>query len=360
VLAIVLAGCNSEVLPPSHINATEVLMVRHSVELGPLYPDRVGPTFVGMDKAPIAEVLPGDRLQLEPVVVDIDGVPLAPDELDTLWLQCGFSCFRPGLTFADPRFDEPCIDRDPYTTDDYCLLGTGDGRFEIEVPQLGDNWWFDLDLDYGAHMSLYAVIAWDGRSAEDCWTARRTEGGPLDGCGFIYHDVEIGPYWTAMIHAASLGIDTPSPFGGTTLPSWLTAHQANRVPLTPAVTVLVDGAMVATGVPPLPPIPIERGATFEVELTFDPLSQSLQRIFTPLDSSFTYWELVDERLYSTNATSGAIWKTGDDDDEEPVVGNGSFPYAVDPSARPGTSRVLIIYGDQLRARDFLSLEFDVR
>ncbi|WP_181233357.1 hypothetical protein [Enhygromyxa salina] len=83
-----LFGCDSELRPSSYIESTEILTIHHEVELGPLHLDRVGPLIAG-DAKPIAEVLPGDQLRLEAVVVDLDGQRLPAHELETQWLQCG-------------------------------------------------------------------------------------------------------------------------------------------------------------------------------------------------------------------------------------------------------------------------------
>jgi hypothetical protein len=355
---LVVAGCSLEVPPASYISKTELIMVRHSAELGPLYPERAGPTFTGMEAAPIAEVLPGDRVRLEAVVVDTDGIALPRAELETLWLQCGGSCDWHGLTFANSLYDVPCTELDPYTTDDYCMLGTGDGRFEFEVPELGPNWVFGVGDDMGAHTAVYGVVAWDGQSVEDCWAARRTDQRELDDCDFIYHNIALGPHYTAIIHAFSIGLGELD----AEPPSWLVAQPANRIPLPPAVSVSLDGIIAATGVPPLPPIQVEPGARIDIALTFDLFSQSLQRTLSSVDpATYDDWKLEDEILYSRTATSGAIRQTGANVPMVmPVVGDGSFGYEVDPSATTGSSRVLIIYGDHQKAADFLTLEFEVR
>ncbi|HLT37170.1 MAG TPA: hypothetical protein VK034_12830 [Enhygromyxa sp.] len=343
-------GCGFDVPPASYLNGTELVMVRHAVELGPLAPERAGPTFVGIEDAPIAEVLPGDRLWLEAVVADVDGRVIPADELETLWLQCGFACERPWLDFADPLFDVRCAELDPHTTDDYCLLGTGDGRFELEVPEFGPYWALGSVTE---HISFYGVVAWAGRRAEDCWAQRRGDQRDLDRCGFIEHRVAIGPQWPALAHAASLGVELP--IDPAELPSWVLLQPANRVPRPPSLRIMVDGERVAEGVAPLPPIRVEPGATIGVVLSFDPVSQSIQQIVRPLSSEYQGWELIAERLYSRTETSGAIRHDEDGDPED-----GLLFYQVDPDATAGTSRVLIIDSDDRGAADFVTLEFVIR
>ncbi|MFO7566217.1 MAG: hypothetical protein R6X02_26460 [Enhygromyxa sp.] len=356
VVVVALLGCSNfefEIPPASHINGTELIMVRHAVELGPLYPERAGPSFVGMDEAPIAEALPGDRVRLEAVVVEPDGRPIPAEELDTLWLQCGFSCVRPWLEFSDPLFDVPCSDLSDFTTRSICLLGSGDGRFEFEAPELGNVWWFDHS-NMGANVLLYGVVAWHGRSAADCWASRRSDQAELDNCGFVYHRVPIGPYLPATIHAASVGID--SPVDPDTIPEWALWHPANRVPLPPALSVLTGGRRFE-GEAPLPPIPIEPGASIDVALAFDPLSQSLQRTLKSLSKDNQAWKLVDERLFLQTATSGPLRLL---EVHGPMLNDAAVALEVDPSAAPGSSRLLLIYSDERGAADFVSLEFEVR
>lgn len=74
VCVLALLGCIEDPPPSSYIEVTEVFTIRHAVvELGPLAPARVGPEIAGYD-SPIAEVMPGDRLRLEAIVVDTDGL----------------------------------------------------------------------------------------------------------------------------------------------------------------------------------------------------------------------------------------------------------------------------------------------
>jgi hypothetical protein len=350
---IVLPGCSFEIPPPSYINGTEVLMVRHSVEIGPLDPERVGPSFASMEDAPIAEILPGDRLRLEPVVVDHEGRRLAQDELETLWVQCGRSCEQSQEIFPYWPFDPRCDELDDYHASSSCVLGTGDGAFELEVPPLHSWSLSGLLLGDLPRLGLFGVVAWDGRAAEDCWASRRGDQSQLEGCGFIYHDVLIGPLLWAVANAESLGAESPI---DEELPPLVEYQPANRIPLTPALTVRVDDEIVATGVPPLPTITIEPGAHISIELAYEPFSQSLQRILKPL-AKYSAWELVDEQLWANTASSGAIWRVGA---EEPVSGDGSFSYEVDPESAPGRSRVLILYSDDRLAADSLSVEFEVR
>jgi hypothetical protein len=358
-------GCSDELRPPSYIEATEILTIRHEVEIGPLNPERVGPLIKGAEK-PIAEVLPGDLLRLEAIVVDTEGVQLDVDDLETLWLQCaGGPCedfYSSGIDLHSEVFSRRCDQLDEYTTDDYCLLGTGSGRFEFEIPELGQRvLWGDFGASGGGvrpQFRFFGVVAWGGRTAEACWDARRGDLANLDRCGFIFHTVTIGPIWFAYQRAAELGLDIPYHLDPAVFPSMVFSQPANRIPETPSLRVMIDDEQVANGVPPFPPILVGPGAKIEVTFAFDPLTQLFQSTFRPLSYEiFDTFEVSRERLTSRTATTGAIVQRGS---LEVVEDDGSFQYEVEAFARPGISRILIVFRDNREARDWLSLEFEHR
>jgi hypothetical protein len=350
-LATSALGCGEGLAPASHIETTEILTIRHQVEIGPLDPERVGPLIEGAEK-PIAEVLPGDRLRLEAVVVDIDGLQVDVDELETLWLQCGNGpCedfYWSGIDLHSVVFSRRCDQLDDYTTDDYCLLGTGSGTFEFEVPELGPR------VLYTPQLRFFGVVAWGERTAEACWEARRGNLANLGGCGFIFDTVTIGPVWFVYQRLAELGLEEleldPAAF-----PSFLFSQPANRIPETPDLRVLVDDDEVASGVPPFLPIPVQPGAKIEVQFAFDPLTQLFQSSFELRNHESNAFGVARERLTSRTATSGAIVQRGS---LEVVKDDGSFLYEVDAFPEPGISRVLIIYRDDREANDWLSVEFE--
>lgn len=358
-LVLSALGCGAELPPPSYIEATEIFTIRQEVEIGPLDPDRVGPLIEGVTP-PIAEILPGDQLRLEAVVVDIEGGRVPEHELETLWLQCGRGPCEHWPSATDlhsPLFDERCDKLELYTTSAYCLLGTGSGAFEFEVPELGP---WDIfgssSKSAGPQLSMFVVVAWDGRRAQDCWDARRGDLANLDRCGFIYHDVTIGPIWWVYGYAAEHGFQIPWELDPALFPFEVFLQPANRIPRVPTLVVEIDGEQVAAGVPPFAPIPVGPGASIEVAFAFDPLSQLFQSHFEPLSTkSSNAFRVVAERLISRTATSGAIVQRGDLD---PVIGDGSFSYEVDSLLEPGRSRVLIGYRDERGANDLLTLEFE--
>lgn len=362
-------ACNIDIPPPSYISATQIFAVRHVVELGPLHPDRVGPQLADTHETPIAEVLPGDRLRLETVVVDVDGRALADHEVETLWMQCGTgsgSSIEAQLSFQNPL---PCTKLDDprprlglgHTLERTCVLGTGTASFEFEVPPLDPR--YSPSLLFNPPLCLYGVAAWDGRRVEDCWTSRLENNAALDRCEFIVHQVSIGPQPWLLAYIASLGVETD--YDVNLFPAWVFLQPANRIPRAPELTILVDGERVVTDRPPLPTIPVKAGSRIDLLLQFDAPSQQSQLAFEPRSQLGDIFVAVAEHLYSRTATTGAIRRIGGSDpetghDNVAVSDNGSFAYEVEEFAKPGTSRILIGYRDDRWATDFLTVKFEVR
>jgi hypothetical protein len=142
------------------------------------------------------------------------------------------------------------------------------------------------------------------------------------------------------------------------LPDWMLWYPANRVPLPPTISILSDDELLAEGVPPLPPIRLKPGAAFSISFHFDSFSQSLQRRIIPISPSNNAWKLEPERVLSRSLTSGAI-RLESEIGELPAIDDWFFDYRVDPEATAGTSRVFIIYRDDLRAGDFLTVEIEI-
>ena len=82
-LAVLLTGCGLlDVGLANEITRIQPVSARiEVVEFGPLDPQRVAIP----SSSPVAEVLPGDRVRLEIEVVDVDGLALADDWLESLW-----------------------------------------------------------------------------------------------------------------------------------------------------------------------------------------------------------------------------------------------------------------------------------
>lgn len=361
MLVALASACELEPRPLSYVETTEIFTVRHTVELGPLDPERVGPLIAGGDM-PIAEVLPGDRLRLEIIVVDVDGRRVPADELETLWVSCGRAeCEWPtsGITFAHSPYDYRCDEFESLTTDEMCVLGDGAGAFEFEVPEFGPQVALSgglTHLGFGPPtLYLFGVASWGRLSAEQCWTARRGDRAMLDDCGFVHYNVSIGPFWSAYARAAEFGYETYLDFDLSMVPEFVFQQPANRIPKPPSVDVVVNGESIAGGTPPLPAVPVEAGDRIEVTLHFDPLTQLFQSRFEPLGrTSFDAFTLAPEQLYATTATTGAIVETNSPGRVRPIE---MLQYAVDDLATPGTSRVWIGYRDDRGANDWLVLEF---
>jgi hypothetical protein len=346
-----LAGCGFDIPPPSYVTITQIAAVREVVvELGPLHPARVGPLFTYDDEMPIAEVLPGDRVLLDTVVIDVDGVPLTAEAVETLWLQCGAdSCAEQAGGLLAPDLDVPCSALVAYTTDSFCRLGIGTTEFEFMAPELGPE---ILGIPY---MSFYGIVAWAGRRADDCWIQRIGSKEQLDGCGFIEHSVRVGPKWWMDAYAESIGLPPPS-YDPDLLPAALIGEPANRIPRAPELMITIDGELVAKGRPSLETHTVQPGAEIDIALTFDVTSQLLQGSFRPVDAELMTFTFEPERVRSRTLTTGAIRRLGE---ELPVTDDGKFRYGVDTFASPGISRVLIGWRDARGANDILTLEFEV-
>ena len=340
VLLLLAAGCQLRVPSPTYISETKLIAVKAEVtELGPLNPDRVGVPSV----SPIAEAMPGDRLALEAVVVDPDGAVLEPDEVESIWFQLGM---LEGLTFEAPELDVPCDELDPHTLDDVCRIGSGNGRFESVVPNLGA-----LSVDTRI-VSFYGVIAWNGRSAEDCWAERRSREAVLDDCGFMQRQVKVGPSWWLLAYAESLGLTSMIPVHQ--IPIAVYAQQANRVP-NPRIEVWVEGELLGS-YPDTAEFTARLGDSIHLEIIYDPLEQLMQAYFYALfdEESQSYWfQAAQEFMSDTIYTTGSIHVVGDD----------QFgmrrDFVVDEYAEPGSAQMFIRYNDDRYGEGVARLDFEV-
>src|SRR5690606_25940569 len=156
----------------------------------------------------------------------------------------------------------------------------GDGRFEFRVPELSQ-----LMAEYRI-AQYYGVIAWEGRSAESCWSARRSADRSLDRCGFIRRTVKVGPSWWMLVYAEVIGLMSPIPIPES--PAGVYLQQANRVPIVSFV-VTVDGKLRGAW-PEQTEFEVEPGARISIASAYDEPSQFLQTYFAapPPDSSNDY------------------------------------------------------------------------
>lgn len=347
-----LFGCNFDVPSSTYLVETKLLAVPiEVVELGPLHPDRVSIP----SEAAIAEALPGDRLAFDAHVVDRQGRRISAAKLDSLWFQCGsFDCGEEMIGVSTELFDRSCSDLAdvglPWNMDAVCRLGAGDGHFDFVVPELAQLITEQRIANY------YGVIAWEGRSAESCWSARRARDEFLDNCGFVRRSVKIGPSWWLLYYAESIGLQSPVPLHE--IPAAVLLQQANRVPLV-RFLVTIDGQLRGVW-PDQQKFEVEPGARISIDSEYDELSQFLQTYFSfqqPLANDYLFTantELVAELPYSSNAI---VWI-------DTLSGTSMIPltweFAVDEYAEAGTSRILFVYFDDRYSEGVATLAFEVK
>jgi hypothetical protein len=324
------------------------------VELGPLNPDRVGiPSEV-----PIAEAMPHDRLSFEAFVVDRSGVRIPAAELDSLWFQCGtFDCGEATIEASSALFDRDCDEFEDdgllWTMDAVCRLGRGDGEFEFVLPELSQ-----LMIEQRV-AQYYGVIAWEGRSAESCWSARRSASESLDKCGFIQRTVRIGPSWWMLAYAETIGLQSPIPIPE--IPVGVFLQAANRVPA-PSFAVTIDGELRGTW-PEQTQFEAEPGARISIDSEYDEFTQFLQTYFTvsyvdPAGEDFLFQpatELLAEIPYSSNAI---VWIEYEPTIERPLPLR--WEFVVDEYEDPGPARILLVYYDNRYGEGVATFEFEVR
>ena len=343
--ALLGVGCNFQITAPSYLHQTKLVCVIAEVEsVGPLNPDRIGMTGASS----VAEVMPGDELVFDAVVVDTDGRRLPADQLDSLWFQCGDAdCYGSGLNPADPRYALDCDALDSPSLDEVCRLGAGEGRVSFTVGELGP------DLTDSRVATFYGVIAWEGRSAESCWEARKTELAELENCAFVHRPLKVGPSWWMLAYAESIGLNSPIPVEQ--FPAPVYGQLANRVPL-PIFIVSVDG-QVAGSYPQRSTFSVARGATIRLDLGYDPLEQQLQSYYVArqLGESDSYWftvagEVVTDSIY----TSKLIHLVG----ERTYLG-APLEFVVDAYADPVDSRILVVYRDDRFGEGLAEIDFEI-
>lgn len=343
-LALLVCGCEFRIPSPTYISQTKLISVKGEVvELGPLHPGRVGVPFA----APIAEAMPGDRFAFEVVVVDPDGEVLGPGEVESLWFQCGaFGC---GLFDGAPAglaLDVPCDELDPPNLDMTCRLGEGDARFEFEVSDLAEL----IVLERVA--AFYGVIAWNGRSAEDCWADRQAANVELDGCAFTQRRVKIGPSWWMLAYAETIGIDSPIPIWQ--IPVAVYGQPANRTP-SPRIDVTIDGERIGS-YPETTQFTAKLGDSIHLDVEYDPLEQLTQFYFYARlsEESQTYWfepglEFMTDTVFTTESIH--------------VVGDEMFmvrrDLVVDEYAEPGSAQIFFVYADDRYGEGVARLDIEV-
>ena len=345
--AILAGGCTTDIPSASYIYDTRLISVRAEVvELGPLNPDRVGPFM----ESPIAEAMPGDRVRLTALVVDPDGRELGPEEVESLWIQCGVSpCHLSGAQeyidlIADSR---PCEELAEWTSDSACRLGIGDTQLEFEFPPLAQEM---VDVRRGHY---YGVVAWDGHSASECLERALQVDEPLDGCAFIERVLKVGPSWWLLAYAEEIGLSSPIPLEQ--IPVGVYYQLANRSPRpnlgSPEVFEVVQ---TESGLR----VRVHRGDRFSLVPTYEDLEQYTQSFFvaSPDEEGDVTFAITPETVTERVLTTGAV-HLEEVEGRYPIVGRKVF--FVDEYGELGLARVFIISQDERWSETVSVLDFEV-
>lgn len=351
-LAVLLTGCGLlDVGLANEITRIEPVSVRiEVVEFGALDPQRIAIPST----SPVAEVLPGDRVRLEIEVVDVDGLALADDRLDSLWLVLPGPLLSGPEQLTDPALERRCDELDDWTLDSGCRLEGNGASVEFEVPPLGEA--------FRSTVGIWVVLAWDGRRASDCWAERLARDVVLERCDFVRATVLIGPLWFWLAHVANEGVPLPEYLSGfevDRLPTSVFTQQANRAPQTVLVDITLEGGDgqgwgVVDGV--AGPIPVNPGDLLRIDVTVDQVLQFGQAQFVPLHENLDLFTILPEQISKRFRTTGSIEAFFQD-----VLPQGAWiEVQVDDDARPGIARVLIAVNDGRGSEQLVRVELDVQ
>jgi hypothetical protein len=344
-LCVCLSGCGLfEIGPASRIAETEPISFRvRVVEFGPHNPERVSYP----SDAPVSEFLPGDRVRFEIEVADTDGLALADEKLDSVWLLLGIDSLLP---LADPQLDLRCDELEIWTVRTACRLGEGRGSIEFEAPGL------DEEVYPYEALAVYAVIAWNGQRAEDCWAARRNRTAVPSDCGFLRTYVPVGPPWWLLTYAESEGVIAKIPTSQ--FPAALFLQQANRTPILDHILVEHDGeaSMLTASDGVVGPVVVDRGETVSLTIAVDENLQFAQTYFVPLNSLGDLFTVFPESVGARVSTAGPITLLSSD----PIPIEVPIEVAIDDDAEPGIARVILAIHDNRGAESVVRVEFEVQ
>lgn len=189
-------GCTPEIDPVWLISEPrELAVTTRLVEPGPL-------SDPPPDDRTVAEGLPGDLLEFEPLVVGLDG-PVPTDALQTAWFACSPS--RSCLTEA-AEDAPPCDFRPPELPERACSLGR-DAVLRVRLPDID----FQVDVDnpfayFLAPRLLLIASAPGGPGVEQC-LARVREERVLDGCLAYARTMPLGPLGPLVELAREAGVE---------------------------------------------------------------------------------------------------------------------------------------------------------
>lgn len=346
LLTLALAGCEFAIADWYYIDGVRVMGTRATVVELHGHPERIAPGLDPLDP-PIVEPLPGDVLRLEPIVVDAEGWPLDPAQLDVLWFQCGPDrCVRNNELILG--LDVACSELVGLTMDMPCRLGSG-GAIEFQVPTVGP-------LTLANRYAYYYMVAGvpGERTAESCWAAREQQVESLDGCLFADRELKIGPSWLLLRDAyEQQGLETEIPIFE--IPGAAYVQPANRVPVIPKVwfsTARSGGLLRELDAHE----EVARGEVLSIS-SIEPRALDIQPYFvaqpTTLPGVYVFL-LATEVLWVEWYTTGSLARVDDG------MFRTRLDVLVDEQAPIGsTHNLVLLWGDERGAMDLAVFELEV-
>lgn len=194
--ALLLAGCLPGDRPFWVIDHADALVMRFEVTQRGAWGSEPPPTG-----GPVAEVMPGDRVRVEPFVAGVDG----PVDVAALRPRF-FACPVPGCSVYEVADSPPDCGPLALPAEEHCLIGQG-WPLEFEIGELGD---VVAAINFGVPVMMVAGAP-GGPTTEEC--LRRVAGlaeqsAPVQDCLFFVRTLRVGPGWRALL-LASLQGDSP-------------------------------------------------------------------------------------------------------------------------------------------------------
>lgn len=318
---------------------------------------------------PRAEVLPLDTVELDALVVDIEG-PRALD--DAAWVLCGDGCLA-SLAAQGDRYGElePCAE-DSAARSYACLAGRG-VRPRVAMPAIVPN----LDGPFVAPRGAYAflraavIVGSDGGpSTDECIEQLLGSRSDLWGCAIGVRELPYGPIWALRELAEELQATDGAVFRQPGLLQEL-AQSLEYPPLPPIVTqVLPPNAAprieavrvgllgpVLSGDPSLEPSPvdepieIEAGAALALQPVVSPGDRQLVLYSTGPDSWVGGYESVSVQGWSDTPLGQSF---------------GSYQYTpeqwtlqLEAPAEEGPVRLYLLVTDSRFGVSWLTLDLEV-
>lgn len=337
VLVAAVGGCVIEELPVGYIDAPELVSVQIDVvELGPVersltYPD---PT------AAIAEIMPGDLVELRAVVIDADGRELPDEAIESIWLDCNLWSCDPSEAVEIDCDDS--VDGERWRG---CLSAMGDGRARFVAPALRHGWGvssFRNSLDY------LGIIGYDGRGAMQCLLGFGSRDRSLDGCAFVTRRLDLGPMWPLMVWGEQerVPVDVPS----WQIPAGVLEQPANRPPF--LAELAVSGDVEGQWQAPFPVVPVRAGDRLRIRVGYDLDAQAQQIRFGSkvAGASRVFFPEAPEPVFQRVYVTGALRLDGlSSQGPGPMLPSEArdYPLRVVDDANPGVARLIVVSYDSL-------------